>query len=290
MELSLTELKILENIGKGIVVPKELARAVNRSVQQTSLSLRSLEKKEMLLRKRRQIDLSQKTHVALLVRQLVVHPNLKELLSDSGIAVLTASLNPLNVCEIMQKSGFGKSIVYRKIKQAFNVSVIRKNTGKYSFNDVIWPDLKEFLVELRNYELAVDPRLPQDGVIYYKNDSEILFSTIQERDASLTAFSAYKDCGLEIYSHVNYYHLPKKTLSLREIFRHSLFVVETTKEYWGILYVALFYLKHKKSLKGIHSPILEQLHKVICGEKIKDYPDLRDIQEKAEQYNIKVQE
>jgi len=288
MEFSMTELQIIESLAKGMAKPKELAKAIDKSPQQTNLSLKSLEKKGIISLKRGDAGLSLKTHVALLAKRLVTHPNLKGLLSDSGIRILSATLNPLSVKELMKETGLKKSIIYRKIKQAFNISVLRKENSKYFLNEKIWPDLKEMLVESRNYELIIDPRVPPDGLIYFKNDSEIVFSSTQEREAFPTAFSAYKDYGISIFSPVNYYYLPERKLSIKEVFLHSLYVVEKSKEYRELLYVILFYLKHINALKGINNPILKQLKRVLSGEKISGYPDMSDIREKAAQYSIKV--
>ena len=290
MELSRTELQIIGNMARGVSKPKELANALKKSPQQVYASLRSLEKKGIISRKRGSVELSQKTHVSMLAKRLISHPNLTGLLSDSGITILSALVEPKGVDELIQATGLKKSVVYKKIRQAINLSIVRKENGKYGLNDRIWGELKEVLLELRHYEETLDPRVPIDAVIYHKNDSEILFSTARSLGASLTAFSAYKDNGLSVFFPVNYYYLPVKKLSLKEIFQHSLLVAKKDQEYRELIYVALFYLKHRDSLRGIKSPVLEQLKKALRGEKIKGYPALDDIREKAQQYNIKIRE
>jgi predicted transcriptional regulator len=288
MELSRTELQIIGNVARGVSRPKELAKALKKSLQQIYASLRSLEKKGIISRKRGSVELSQKTHVSLLAKRLITHPNLADILSDSGITILSAMIKPLNVNELIKATGLKKSVVYKKVRQGINLSILRKENGKYFLNDKIWGELKETLTELKNYEETLDMRVPVDAVIYHKTDSEIVFSTVRSQDAPLTAFSAYKDNGLSVFFPVNYYYLPEKKLSLREIFLHSLYVAEKDKDFRELVYVALFYLKHRNSLKGIKNPVLETLKKVFIGEKISGYPGLKDIHEKAQQYSIRI--
>jgi len=290
MNFSLTELQIIENIGKGLEKPKELALAIKKSPQQTNLSLNNLKNKGIINRKKGRVNLDQKTHAALLAKELIGHPNLKEILSGSGISVLSSSLEPLSANEIADRTGLKKSIIYRKIRQGINLSILRKKDKKYSINEKIWPELKKLLIELINYESTIDSRIPSDGIIYYKSGSGIVFSTRQDRDASLTAFSKYADFGISIFSTAKYYYLPKKKLSLKEIFMHSIYVADKSRDYRQLVYAALFYLKHKSSLKRIENSTLEILKKILRGEKIGGYPSLEDIKEKAEQYNLTISE
>jgi predicted transcriptional regulator len=288
MELSRTVLQILEQLGRGLSKPMVLAKAIEKSPQQVYASLAVLENKGFVTRSRRLVQLSPKTHVSMLVKLLIAYPNLEDVLPDSGITILAALIKPLGVKELANATGLMKSVIYKKVRQGINLSILRKEGGKYLLNDSIWAELKETLAELMNYDKTLDPRVPVDAIIYHKTDYEIVFSTAREQDASVTAFSAYRDYGLSVFFPVNYYYLPVKKLSLRETFLHSLYVAEKDNDYRELVYAALFYLKHKNSLKGVKSPVLEMLKKALTGEKISGYPELKDIAEKAQQYKIKV--
>jgi predicted transcriptional regulator len=288
MELSRTELQIIEQLGRGLSKPKELASAMKKSPQQAYVSLDNLENNGFVTRSRGYVRLSQKTHVSMLAKLLIAYPDLKDILSDSGITILSALINPLSVNELTNVTGLKKSVVYKKVRQGINLSILRKEDGSYYLNDRIWAELKETIIELSNYEKTIDIRVPVDAVIYHKTGSEIIFSTVREQDASMTAFSSYKDYGLSVFFPVNYYYLPAKSLSLRDIFIHSLYVAEKDMDYRELTYIALFYLKHRKALKRIKHDVLDMLKKVLLGEKISAYPDLKDITEKAQQYKIKV--
>ena len=105
---------------------------------------------------------------------------------------------------------------------------------------------------------------------------------------SFTAFSKYKEFGINILTTKNYYSLPFKKKNVVDIFIDSLYVVEKEKDFRNLLFVALFYLKNKKKLGKINNIILNNIKKILKGEHINDYPSLLEIKERAKVYNIKV--
>ena len=168
------------------------------------------------------------------------------------------------------------------------MSLLIKTNNKYIVNYKGWQDLIDFLKEHKNFHENYDYRVPSDSTIYYKNKKEILFSTKQEVDATLTSFSAFVDYDLLLYTIENFYYLPKKKLNKKEILLHTLKIVEKTKDFRDRMYLALFYYKYKKEFKEIKHEILDNLNKIFNGEKIDRYPPLKEIKERAKVYNIKM--
>lgn len=288
MKLSKTELKLIEEMGKGLKSPGRLASAIKKNISQTYSSLKTLEKKGIITRKRNHAGLAEKSFVRLLAKALISNPNLINLLPDSGIKILSLLTAPQSIKGLESMSGLKKSMIYKKVKQAMNISVLKKKKNRYYLNEEIWPELAEMLKAIRLFEETIDSRAPPDAVIYHKNSHEIIYSTTRQQDACTTAFSAYKHYGIRILSPTNYYYLPDKKLSKKEIFTHSLYVAEKTKDFRQLVYTALFYLKYKQSLKIIKHPVLDNIKKILKGEKILNYPDINEIKEKAEQYDIKI--
>ena len=107
-------------------------------------------------------------------------------------------------------------------------------------------------------------------------------------DASLTAFSVYPKYGINIIMPSYYYHFPKEKLDTGQAFLDSLVILEDDKDYRKTLYAILFYIKNKSKLKGIKHEWIYKLQKVLKGEIIGGFPNLQEIKEKAEQYDIKV--
>ena len=97
-----------------------------------------------------------------------------------------------------------------------------------------------------------------------------------------------KEYGIKILTNENFYYLPEKKLSIKDVFRHSLIIAEKRNEHRYFLYAVLFYIKFRKNLKNIKSPVLSNIELILEGKQIKGYPSLSEIKEKAEQYDISV--
>lgn len=285
MKLSITELKVISEIGNGNKHITDIAKALKLSDSQTYRAIQSLKKKGIL---KSNNEPSEKTHVNKLFKLLSRANNLSEPLSGTGLQIFTDLIEPKTVTQVEQDTRLHKTTILKKIKQARKMSflMIKKNT--YQINHNIWSDAKEFFVELKKYEESIDDRVPVTSTIYFKNDKEILFSNKDELNATLTGFSAYKDFGIKIYNITYYYYLPKKELTKKEVFIHSLLIVEKEKKIQNLIILALFYAKYKKELKDIKSLIIDNLNKVFNGEKVQDYPSLQEIKDRAEVYNIEV--
>ena len=98
-------------------------------------------------------------------------------------------------------------------------------------------------------------------------------------------FSAYEDYGIELGLRDNYYTLPKRELSIQEVFIHSL---DSAWEFSQKLFCILFYLKNRDKLEAIDHPMMKDLKAVLQGEKIKGYPTMEDIEDRIDLYEIKL--
>ena len=278
MNLSKTELKLLQQIARGNRNIKTIAKAIKKSQKQIYITIRTLKEKQIISKN---LKPKEALHIAILL-QLLAEKDLTNILADSGIEILKAVLKPSNIKEIKAKTNLKKSIIYRKIQQARKQSIIKKT---YEINEKIWPKLKEFLIETEKYEQTTDKRIPKSSVIYCKKENKIVFSCKEELNADKTAFSAYKKYKIKLLLTTNYYSLPRRKLSKKDIFLHSLYVAKEEKTIRNLTFIALFYLKHKIDIKH---QILSKIKKVLKGEEIKGYPKLDEIKEKAEVYDIRI--
>lgn len=288
MKLSKTELRILEQIARGNKSIKEIASALGKSKFQVYRSGNKLKDKGFMALSNGYFEPKQITHISLLLQILSEYQSVIKPFSDSGINLLTAVLEPKTVSEIIKSAGLKRTRVFKKLNQAKAISLVNIKNKKYFFNERIWPKAKEFLVELKKYEETTDRRVPPEAVIYFKNEKEIVFSCEKEMDASLTAFCAFERFGIKLLCPFGYYYLPKKTLSKQEVFRHALYVAEKENKISYIIYLALFYLKHKKQLKGIKNSIIDKIKIVLEGRRVPDYPSLEEIKDRAEVYDINI--
>ena len=289
MRLSQTELKILEQIAKGNKDIINISEVINKSSKQIYKASQSLKDNEFLYLSKGRLEPRIATHVTLLLQLLAKHPNIIQILSGSGIQILASLLQQKTVKEIVTETGLKKSIIYEKINQAYNISVVvRKKKQKYVINKALWDNLRGCLEELKKLDDITDIRVPANSIIYYKTKGEIIFSNESELDATLTAFSAYENYGIKLLLTTKYYYLPNKTLSRKEIFVHSIYITEKEGDIRLLTYVALFYVKFKKEFNSIKHPLLEKIKKVLKGKNIRGCPSFEEIRDRAEIYDIRL--
>lgn len=288
MLLTKTQLSIIYEKGKGKNKVNEIALALKKSKSQIYRSLKDLSEMNIIHLKRGGFELRSNPHTNFLVNNLLNHPNLINLLSDSAIQILQECLSLTTISEMSKKTKLNNATIYNWIKKFQKVSIIKKVNNQYIFNTKLWVDLEEFLIEFKKFNDSLDNRINPNSKIYYKDKELIIFSTKTSENASFTAFSMYKKFGINILTIKNYYSLPVKNNNIRDVFIHSLYITEKEKDFRNLLFVALFYLKNRNKLDNINHFILDNLKKVLKGEKIKDYPSLSEIKERAELYDIEV--
>ena len=289
MQLSQTELRVLEQVSYGNDRIENIAQNIHRSNSQIYRAKQNLLEQGFLHLNRGRLEPEKSINSALILNLISRYPNLIELFSDSGLKILMSILKPKSINEIMRETNLKKSAVYKKIRIGRNISaiVIDKN-HKYTINEKIWPDLKNYLEENKRFEETIDNRIPVNSVIYYKNENEILFSNNFELKATLTAFSAYKNYGIKIFLPTNFYFLSNKKLSKEEILLHSICIINKEKDYRYLTYLALFYIKFRDDFSKIKNSVLKKIDNIIKGDTIKGYPTLDEIREKGELYDIRI--
>ncbi len=288
MRFSKTELKVLWQAAIGKRRIPEIALAMNKDQSQIYRILRSLEKKGFAALDRGVMIPSDNTSANMLLQELSRRPSIVDNLSGCGIKLFTAILEPKSVTQIIKETGIKRSTVFRKLREAGRNSFVNVSDGKYFLNGVIWPKVKDFLTELKKYEETADKRVPPGATIYHKTDKEIIFSTKIECDATLTGFSVYGKFGIKLFPFDYTYYLPKKSLTKREVFLHSLYRAEKEGDARDFIFITLFYLKHKNWLRGLKHDIIGKINKILHGEKVRYYPALDEIKERADVYDIKV--
>jgi hypothetical protein len=115
--------------------------------------------------------------------------------------------------------------VYHRLDGGFlwRGMISRSKHGKahlFSFNYIVWPELKEFVTSLQEYQVL--RLVPREALLIKSYGDSVLFKSIRPQDATPTSFSAYKDYGIKLGLRDNYYTLPQRELSIQEVFIHSL--------------------------------------------------------------------
>lgn len=289
MQLSQTELKVLEQVAYGNDRIENIAHNIHRSNSQIYRAKQSLLEYGFLHLNNGKLEPEKSINSSLILILLSRYPNLIELFSDSGLKILMSILKPKSINEIMKETNLNKSTIYKKIMMGRNISAIIMNKNrKYTINEKIWPNLKNYLEENKKFEETIDNRIPVNSVIYHKNEDEILFSNKSELKATLTAFSLYEKYGIKLFLPTHFYYLPNKELSKKEILLHSIYVISKEKDYRYLTYVALFYIKYRDEFLKIKNPILKKIDNILKGDRIEGYPTLEEIREKGALYDIRI--
>lgn len=213
---------------------------------------------------------------------------LQDLLSNRKVELLSKlDHSPKSLEALARETGIPSDTVYYYLKGFLHLGVIeRSKKGKaylHSFNYILWPELKGFVTSFTEYQAL--RLVPREALLIKSYGDSVLFKSLRQQDATLTSFSAYRDYGIELELRDNYYALPKRELSIQEIFIHSLDSAESISQR---LYCILFYLKNRKQLEDVKHPMTKDIRAVLSGESIKGYPTLEEVKEQAELYGIKV--
>ncbi|AKB78651.1 hypothetical protein MSHOH_2168 [Methanosarcina horonobensis HB-1 = JCM 15518] len=82
------------------------------------------------------------------------------------------------------------------------------------------------LREIRDIERLLDPRVPYNSEIYYRNQHEVIYSNKYDGPGEKTGFSVFEKAGIKLLLPTTYYFYsdeePKKELTKKDIFRHAL--------------------------------------------------------------------
>jgi predicted transcriptional regulator len=192
---------------------------------------------------------------------------------------------PRSLEALAAETGIPGDTLYGYLKGFLWVGIVsRSRHGKaylFSFNYIFWPELKDFVTSLLEYQVL--RLVPREALLIKSYETSVLFKSLRTHDATFSSFSAYEDYGIELMLRDNYYTLPRRELSIQEIFIHSL---DSAEDYRQRLFCILFYLKNRDELNDDRHPMMKSIRAVLSGEHIKGYPTREDIEEQAELYGI----
>jgi predicted transcriptional regulator len=211
---------------------------------------------------------------------------MQEILSGQRVALLSQmDRQPKSLENLAKATGISSDTVYYYLQGLRSLGIVsRSKQGKaylYSFNYIVWPELKNFVTALLEFQML--RLVPREALLIKSYGDHVLFKSLKPQDATPTSFTAYSEYGIELGLRDNYYTLPRRELSVKEIFIHSLDSAESISQR---LYCILFYLKNKEALKKARHSMMKGIRAVLRGEHIKGYPSLEEIEEQAELYGI----
>jgi predicted transcriptional regulator len=284
--LSKGELRALSGISNGADDVKILSGILDLSVPQTYKVVRSLSEKELAGLERGTLFIEKKTHIAILLEVLSDSPDSYIVLSDSGLGIIRTLTEPRTISEISFMTGLHQTTITRKIDQMRRMGMVKKEKAVYSINEELWPRIMELAHSYDEYARLTDPRVPFGSEIFHASDDLVVYSSNRVLNNTKTAFSKYGDFGMHIHPGTNYYCDSDHELDVKEVFLHSLYVVDKDRTWRGRMLALIFYVMHKHKLADIRHPVVNDMKAVLKGDRIEGWAPLEEMKERAAIYGV----
>jgi len=291
MRMSKNEIKVLDYVTSSgrALHPRDITKALGLSRGTISKIITSLEDKGLIEREDNKISLARTQHAERFKGLYYAHraSPFQSILADRRIDLLSKLDNaPKSVENLKEDTGILTKTIYSYLKGLRNLGIVKRTKSdkgyRYSFNYAFWGKLKDFVDSFTEFEEA--RLIPKEALLIKNYGDNVLFKSIAKLDATLTSFSAYEQYGIELVLRDYYYTLPKRELSIRDVFIHSLDSAESISHR---LYCILFYLKYRNKLKKINHPMMKSIRAVLQGKRVKGYPSLDDVIDRMSLYDIK---
>jgi len=270
--------------------PADLSLALNLRPETLSRIVTSLANKGLLERKDREIALARTPAAESFKRLYFAHraSPFSLLFADRRIDLLSRiKSEQKSVLVLEEETAIPKKTIYRYLKSLLCLGAVKRTKKDraylYSLNKIFWPEIEDFVAAILEYQAL--RLVPSEALLIKSYRDSVLFKSIRPQDATLTSFSAYEDYRIELFLRDNYYTLPKRELSIQEVFIHSL---DSAWEFSQKLFCVLFYLKNRDKLETIDHSMMKDLKAVLQGERIKGYPTMEDIEDRTDLYDIKL--
>ena len=119
---------------------------------------------------------------------------LPEILSGRRVELLSRlGQSPRSLETLAEETGISSDTVYYYLQGLRPLGIVsRSRQGKaylYSFNYIIWPELKDFVTALLEFQVL--RLVPREALLIRSYENSVLFKSLKQQDATLTSFSAY---------------------------------------------------------------------------------------------------
>lgn len=205
--------------------------------------------------------------------------------------LLNLDQNPKTADELQENTKIPISTIYYYLKDLAKFGIVRRITKKphstgthrYIFNEILWEDLKTFVTQLSKAEGI--QKTPPGSIMIMNYGNSILFKSIRQQDATPTSFSVYDKYGVSLFlmRTSNYYTLPKRNLSITDVFIHSL---DSADDISHRLYCIIFYIKNKRELSDVRHPMLKDIKNVLNGKHVNGFPTHEEVMDRVSVYAI----
>ncbi|MGC8578086.1 MAG: MarR family transcriptional regulator [Thermoproteota archaeon] len=270
-----TELSLISNLSsENFVELSALARNMNASVSQVSKTLKHLEEKGFIVKKRfkkRILVKLPKNPLVDLIKK--VYKRYPKLLIGKKEVLLPHLLDFHDFSSLEAKTKLSSKQLSVYLKELAELGILEQTNGKFK--------LRSDLEELNT--LAKLLRVYSSNVDLFESDSLV-------DGATLTGFSAYKNYGVKVVPYKYFYIKGKRKVSIEEVFVDSIWFAKNSND---LSLVSIFYLKNRDNMN------FEKIYQIARSygiqEKLALIPkfirdNFEEIKEKAKLYGISIEE
>lgn len=288
-EVIVNVLELLVNTDEPLTV-KDLANRLEISYRRAYRAVKLLQSLSLLRITKKGIEID-KTLTSM-ISYLTDKYDISKIVNKKYIMLLGVLLDAKSLVDLFNEINISEKTLREKILDLLNSGVIVEKNGKYEIRED--PILRTFIHMIYHHIARVEPY----ANVVYKGQG-ILIKKCRKGlkcKGTLTAFSVFRNYGIEIETPWDYYLQPRKEISIEEIIVHSFLVAKTNYERSLIV---LLYAKNygkisKEKLKKLALdfnvfPLITKMEKYLAGRDLPDiFIPLRELDELAKIYHINI--
>jgi predicted transcriptional regulator len=281
-------MQLLSYIIEGAVTIKELSEVAKLSKVQIYRTVASLQEKKAIRLEKGEIIFQNQPHIYSLTNLMHDASAATSLLAGNGLDIIREMREPRTAAEVAERLGISERTVSRTIKRMRNNSMLSKEGDRYVINDRIWHELRTVADRYADYSESFDARVPSGSRIYHRSKSLVIFSDDRDLGYTKTALSRFEEYGIKIFLGTQYYCTLPDTLTIGDIFLHSLEIISLDKNWRMRMMALIFYKKYRDELKDIKHPMKDEMELVLENRygKVKGRVPLKEMQTRAEIYDV----
>ena len=207
-------------------------------------------------------------------------PEMSRFFSDKRLEVLMSIMEPRTIESISYETGISESYLRKILVLQIQGGLVQNINGVYRINDEEYPAVRPFLESLRDHIEMFDSRVPRTARIIARNGSEIIYSSKEDTDDEMTAFSVFEKYGVKGMNYgVRYYVNGRKESSIDDVFRDALAAADKDDDWRLRLAIELFFIRNQGKMQPPVRFLINH-NRVMAGEHIRGWPSRQDIDDR----------
>jgi len=232
--------KTITQLAKELEISITASYKITEKLVQDGLSNKNRQGKKVIVNKEKTTHAQELDEIIQNFSRLPI----KELLSNTNLALISLLDYPLNSEELRKIMGITRQWTYKQIKKLSRYGIILKEKKGYKINPVhnkIHSFAKNYYIYKNTQEIK---KISEDAQIIWQHGNEILFKTKKDLNKyPTTAVAAFSEYNLPLLGDIKYYYITKRKLQTSDIIFHTILINPQSKTY--NTYACLLYEKTK---------------------------------------------